>query len=154
MSWHSIQICPWLIFWNLPKRRYVLQEMNHSNWSHKSSIRWWQCTLTPNGCILAVMKSFKLACATFANTRITTNSSSITVQKDAICTFANRIYFLTVYKVAKYVKDKHNVIPIIWDDMLRQFSPEMMKKYGFNRVGLEIMIWTYIDGLLWRHSRK
>ena len=51
-----------------------------------------------------------------------------------------------VYKVSKYVKNKHNVIPIIWDDMLRQFSPEMMKKYEFNKIGVEIMIWTYIDG--------
>ena len=30
--------------------------------------------------------------------------------------------------------------------MLRQFSPEMMKKYEFNKIGVEIMIWTYIDG--------
>lgn len=51
-----------------------------------------------------------------------------------------------VHKVSKYVKDKHGVIPIIWDDMLRQFNPEMMKKYEFNKIGVEIMIWTYIDG--------
>lgn len=50
-------------------------------------------------------------------------------------------------KIAKYVKSKHKIPVIIWDDMLRQFSPEVIKKYDFNKLGVEIMIWTYIDGI-------
>lgn len=58
-------------------------------------------------------------------------------------------YTFSVEKIAKYVKSKHNVNPIIWDDMLRQFSPEVIKKYDFKKLGVEIMVWTYIDGILY-----
>ncbi|KAH9388663.1 Hydrolase [Tyrophagus putrescentiae] len=59
----------------------------------------------------------------------------------------DEIFLSHVEKIAKYVKSKHNVNPIIWDDMLRQFSPEVIKKYDFKKLGVEIMVWTYIDDI-------
>jgi hexosaminidase len=51
-----------------------------------------------------------------------------------------------VARVSKYVRDKHNVIPIIWDDMMRQISSDRIKQVKMESIGVEIMIWTYIKG--------
>lgn len=49
-------------------------------------------------------------------------------------------------RVGNYVRSKHNIAPIIWDDMLRTISLDAIKRYDFKKIGLEIMVWTYIDG--------
>ena len=51
-----------------------------------------------------------------------------------------------VARVAKYVRDKYNVIPIIWDDMLRQFPNGKINEYRLGELGVEIMLWNYIKG--------
>lgn len=51
------------------------------------------------------------------------------------------IYSDHVTKVAKYVRDKYNVIPIIWDDMLRNMSPDKLRQLG---PLVEPMVWTYV----------
>lgn len=48
-----------------------------------------------------------------------------------------------VSRVARYVRDKHSVIPIIWDDMLRNIAPERMKEANLGAL-VEPMIWTYV----------
>ena len=47
-----------------------------------------------------------------------------------------------VSKVAQYVVDSHHVIPIIWDDMLRQLSLEAIKESKIAEIGVEPMLWT------------
>ena len=56
------------------------------------------------------------------------------------------IFLNHVIKLAKYVKEKYNVIPIIWDDMLRNIDPEKMKE---NKIGelVEPMIWCYVKDI-------
>ena len=51
------------------------------------------------------------------------------------------IYIQHVTRVAKYVRDKYNVIPIIWDDMLRNIAPDRLRELG---TLVEPMIWTYV----------
>lgn len=34
----------------------------------------------------------------------------------------------------------------MWDDMLRHMSDETIKKYNFEDLNLEVMVWTYVDG--------
>ncbi|KAG8185057.1 hypothetical protein JTE90_017074 [Oedothorax gibbosus] len=48
-----------------------------------------------------------------------------------------------VAKVARYVRDKHKVIPIVWDDMLRQMPTEKLKEYQLGTL-VEPMVWTYV----------
>ncbi|KPM07047.1 hexosaminidase D-like protein, partial [Sarcoptes scabiei] len=59
----------------------------------------------------------------------------------------NQLFLNHVKSIASYVNDRHQVIPIIWDDMLRQIYPETIKLYELHRSNLEIMIWTYIDDI-------
>ncbi|XP_015782701.1 hexosaminidase D [Tetranychus urticae] len=51
-----------------------------------------------------------------------------------------------VIKVAKYVKEKHRVIPIVWDDMLRNILPERLKESKIGSL-VEPMIWTYVKDI-------
>ena len=51
------------------------------------------------------------------------------------------IFFDHVTRVARYVRDKYGVIPIIWDDMLRNMSPEKLRDMGSL---VEPMVWTYV----------
>ncbi|XP_053206083.1 hexosaminidase D-like [Panonychus citri] len=51
-----------------------------------------------------------------------------------------------VIKVAKYVRSKHSVIPIVWDDMLRNMSPERLKESKIGSL-VEPMIWTYVKDI-------
>lgn len=46
-----------------------------------------------------------------------------------------------VTKVARYVRDKYNIVPIIWDDMLRNMGPDKLKQLGSL---VEPMVWTYV----------
>lgn len=55
--------------------------------------------------------------------------------------------FSIVKRIATYVKEKYNVTSIIWDDMLRQFSPDFVKSYDLAEIGVELMIWTYVDDI-------
>lgn len=60
-----------------------------------------------------------------------------------VCRLRDRdsIYIQHVTRVARYVRDKYNVIPIIWDDMLRNIAPDRLRELG--RL-VEPMIWTYV----------
>lgn len=51
------------------------------------------------------------------------------------------IFFDHVTRVATYVRDKYGVIPIIWDDMLRNMSPDKLRDLG---TLVEPMVWTYV----------
>ena len=53
------------------------------------------------------------------------------------------LFLSHVARVATYARQKHNVIPIIWDDMLRQFSVDKIKEVQLGKL-VEPMIWTYI----------
>lgn len=66
----------------------------------------------------------------------------------AMCNICNKkdretIFLEHVVRVAKYVREKHKVIPIIWDDMLRNFNPEKIRISGLGRL-VEPMLWVYI----------
>lgn len=60
-----------------------------------------------------------------------------------LCRFKERdaIFLQHVTRVARYVRDKYSVIPIIWDDMLRNIQPDKMKELG---TLVEPMVWTYV----------
>lgn len=61
-----------------------------------------------------------------------------------ICRYKERdvLFLQHVTKVARYVREKYNVIPIIWDDMLRSITPDKMRELG--QLGVEPMVWTYV----------
>ena len=46
-----------------------------------------------------------------------------------------------VTRVARYVRDRYNIIPIIWDDMLRNMGPDKLRQLGSL---VEPMVWTYV----------
>ncbi|KAG8175638.1 hypothetical protein JTE90_018600 [Oedothorax gibbosus] len=48
-----------------------------------------------------------------------------------------------VKSVAKYIKDKYNIQPIMWDDMFRMVPDETIKKSE---------IWKYVDLMAWQYS--
>ena len=60
-----------------------------------------------------------------------------------LCRFKDRdtIFLQHVTRVARYVRDKYSVIPIIWDDMLRNIQPEKLRELGSL---VEPMVWTYV----------
>lgn len=67
------------------------------------------------------------------------------------CRFQERdtLFLSHVSRVARYVRETHpKVIPIIWDDMLRQIPTEKIKESGIAELGVEPMIWTYIKGIV------
>ncbi|RWS06838.1 hypothetical protein B4U79_08355 [Dinothrombium tinctorium] len=53
------------------------------------------------------------------------------------------IYLNHVTRVAKYVAEKYNVKPIIWDDMLRNMATDRLKESSLGTL-VEPMIWTYV----------
>ncbi|RWS27090.1 hypothetical protein B4U80_05337 [Leptotrombidium deliense] len=55
----------------------------------------------------------------------------------------DNIYLNHVTRVAKYVCDKYNVRPIIWDDMLRNIPSERLKESNLGSL-VEPMLWTYV----------
>ncbi|GIY53465.1 hexosaminidase D [Caerostris darwini] len=55
----------------------------------------------------------------------------------------DNLFLSHVARVAKYVRDKHKVIPIIWDDMLRQMPTEKLKEFQLGTL-VEPMVWTYV----------
>jgi len=56
------------------------------------------------------------------------------------------LFLKHVNKVASYVKIKHQVQPIIWDDMLRNIYTDKIKQYDLGKL-VEPMIWTYIKDI-------
>lgn len=64
------------------------------------------------------------------------------------CRYKERdtLFVSHVARVARYVKEKHKVTPIIWDDMLRQISIEKIKEAQLGSL-VEPMVWTYIKGM-------
>lgn len=55
----------------------------------------------------------------------------------------DNLFLSHVVRVAQYVKDKHKVTPIIWDDMLRQMPTEKLKEFQLGSL-VEPMVWTYV----------
>lgn len=55
----------------------------------------------------------------------------------------DNLFLSHVARVAQYVKDKHKVTPIIWDDMLRQMPTEKLKEFQLGSL-VEPMVWTYV----------
>lgn len=51
------------------------------------------------------------------------------------------IYTDHVSRVARYVRDKYNIIPIVWDDMLRNIGQDKLRQLG---PLVEPMVWTYV----------
>lgn len=56
------------------------------------------------------------------------------------------LFLSHVSRVAQYVRNKYNIIPIIWDDMLRQMSMEKLKEYKLGSL-VEPMVWTYVKDI-------
>ncbi|KAG8197339.1 hypothetical protein JTE90_013466 [Oedothorax gibbosus] len=56
----------------------------------------------------------------------------------------NSLFLAYVKKVAKYVRETHSTIPIIWDDMLRHTTVAEMEKYEIGKL-VEPMAWTYVE---------
>ena len=48
--------------------------------------------------------------------------------------------------VAQYVKAKHHVQPIIWDDMLRSMSQNDLLESGLGNL-VEPMVWVYVEDI-------
>uniref|UniRef100_A0A2L2Y7K7 beta-N-acetylhexosaminidase n=1 Tax=Parasteatoda tepidariorum TaxID=114398 RepID=A0A2L2Y7K7_PARTP len=55
----------------------------------------------------------------------------------------DNLFLSHVARVARYVRDKHKVIPIVWDDMLRQMPTEKLKEFQLGTL-VEPMVWTYV----------
>ncbi|OQR77775.1 hexosaminidase D-like [Tropilaelaps mercedesae] len=45
--------------------------------------------------------------------------------------------------VAEFVLKELKVIPLVWDDMMRNYSPEQLKRYRLHDL-VEPMVWTYV----------
>jgi len=59
--------------------------------------------------------------------------------------FKDDIFLAHVQRVATYVKNKYkNVIPIIWDDMLRHISASTLREYKLGEL-VEPMVWVYAE---------
>lgn len=56
------------------------------------------------------------------------------------------IFLSHVARVASYVRERHNVSPIIWDDMLHHLTAEVLKSYDLGNL-VEIMVWTYVQDI-------
>ena len=51
-----------------------------------------------------------------------------------------------VHRLAKYVKESKGIIPIIWDDMLRNIPSQTIRDSGLGPL-VEPMIWVYIEDI-------
>ncbi len=45
------------------------------------------------------------------------------------------------------MREKYKVIPILWDDMLRKIPSDKIKESKLSELGVEPMIWTYIEDI-------
>lgn len=54
------------------------------------------------------------------------------------------LFLQHVHKVGSYVRNQKNVIPIIWDDMLRTIPAHMMHDSKLGEV-VEPMVWVYVE---------
>ncbi|XP_022662894.1 hexosaminidase D-like isoform X2 [Varroa jacobsoni] len=45
--------------------------------------------------------------------------------------------------VAEFVRKELQVIPLVWDDMMRNYSPEQLRRYRLHDL-VEPMVWTYV----------
>lgn len=52
------------------------------------------------------------------------------------------LFIRHVLEVAKYIKEKHSVQPIMWDDMFRSIPEEYLRDTGINKY-VELMVWKY-----------
>lgn len=56
------------------------------------------------------------------------------------------LFMQHVSAVAKYVRNKHKVIPIVWDDMLRHVSESTMQEFNLGEL-VEPMVWVYAEDI-------
>ena len=56
---------------------------------------------------------------------------------------SDNLYLQHVSRVGQYVRKKHDKIPIIWDDMLRNIPEEKINKYQLGQI-VEIMVNTLL----------
>lgn len=56
----------------------------------------------------------------------------------------NSLFLAYVRKIANYVRDRHKVTPIIWDDMLRHTTVSELQKYEMGKL-IEPMAWSYVE---------
>lgn len=56
----------------------------------------------------------------------------------------NSLFLAYVRKVAKYVRERHKVTPIMWDDMLRHATVTELQKYEMGKL-VEPMAWSYVE---------
>ena len=54
------------------------------------------------------------------------------------------LFLQHVHRVGAYVKNQKNVIPIIWDDMLRTFPAHILQDSKLGEV-VEPMVWVYVE---------
>jgi hypothetical protein len=54
------------------------------------------------------------------------------------------LFLSHVTKMAKYVREKYKLIPIIWDDMLRKFYADELQK---SRIGMISYILSFLNEL-------
>ncbi|CAG2121886.1 unnamed protein product [Medioppia subpectinata] len=52
-----------------------------------------------------------------------------------------------LHAVADHVVRAHGVIPIVWDDMLRQMSVDVIRESGLAALGVELMLWSYVKDI-------
>lgn len=56
-----------------------------------------------------------------------------------------QLFLEHVSEVAKYVKTKHNVQPLMWDDEFRKLDELLIQKSGIGDL-VEIVVWNYKPG--------
>ena len=56
------------------------------------------------------------------------------------------IFLEHVHRVAEYVRNKHRVVPIIWDDMLRTMPMQTLANSGIGDL-VEPMVWVYVEDI-------
>ncbi|CAG2182173.1 unnamed protein product, partial [Oppiella nova] len=73
--------------------------------------------------------------------------ASAVVAKTATDSSSNTASALIVHSVAEYVVRRHHVIPIVWDDMLRQMTTDVVRESGLPALGVELMVWSYVKDI-------
>ena len=57
------------------------------------------------------------------------------------------LFLQHVHRVGTYVKEVKGLVPVIWDDMLRKIPAEKLHESGIGQVGVEPMVWVYVEDI-------
>ena len=57
------------------------------------------------------------------------------------------LFLQHVHRVGSYVKEQKGLVPIIWDDMLRKIPAEKLHESGIGSLGVEPMVWVYVEDI-------